>query len=429
MKAVACVVLVVALAGAGSPAVAGAPPTGGFDPWLYLDRWLILEEPGDGRYTLGLERLAVDDLLGGSPGSEGTLPGIRFDSAFTERDRPAFDGLEPDWRLLSLKARASSRLWAGTLTEEAEVLGYGPPEPSGLASSDLAGPRLLRLNARGAWGRVESGMRFQSVSPGLEKVTGPAVKPDREELEAWLAARLGPLRLRVLAGELHDDVADDPRRGTTTRTQAGATAQWTMPSGSLFGLGLNHGRSERAAPLRGPERGRRWPTTDFDSLVASGYHYGGPRWDVTLASTYTMSADTGSPARKTALLSHDFSVSIRPTPAITLTPAVSLFEDAPRGAEAGSRSLSASLSVTLAPLADPLDLTLYGGYTRSRTADGAYDGQSLDTTASLVWHLRRSPPTATLSFQIGYDRYHDPASHGAGYEELTGLVTVRVAAF
>jgi hypothetical protein len=430
VRIVRCLARLAVLAAVAAPAVAGAQPGGRAGTWLSFDRWLVLDEPDAGRYTLGLEPLALtDDPPVGSPGADRPLPGLRFDSTFAEKDRPAFDGLPPGRRLLSLKARASLRLWAGTLTEETELLGYGPPEPADDVPSDETGPRLLRLGLTGAWGRLESGLRFQSVSPGIEKVTGAAVKPDQERLEAWLGVRSGRLRLRATVGELHDNVADDPHRAETRRADAGVTAEWTLPAGSTLGLGVVRGRSEVAGAVRGPARGRRSPTTDFESLVATVYHYGGPTWDLTLSSTYTQSADTGRPARETTFLSHDLSASLRPTPAVTLAPALSVFDDAPGGTGAGSQGVSASLSVAVAPLAGPLDLVLYGGYSRDWTTDDAFDGRTADAAASLVWHLRRSPPTVTLTFETGYDRYLDAASHGGDYETLRALVTLKIAAF
>ena len=415
MKLLECLALVLVLTGAGPPAAAGGP-----DAWLFLDRWLVADEPVDDRYTLGVGPLAA---------VEPAVPAVRLESTFAEKDRPALDGLPAAWRLLSLKARATSRLWAGTLSEDAEFLGYESPELADVAAADAAGPRLLRLGVVGTWGRVESGVRFESVSPGLEKVTGPGVKPDQERVEAWLALRLGPLSLQTVLDERHDNVLDDPRRASTTWTEHGVTARWTLPAGSLVSLALTRGEAQHAAPRRGPAPGRGSPAADVDSVVATVYHYGGPAWDLSLSSTYTASATVGRPVRETTALSHDASASFHPTPAIAVVPALGVYEETPTGAGAGVRGVSASMSISVAPLAGPLDLWLYGGFTRNQTTDDAYDGQSLDVSASLTWHLRRSPPTASLAFEVGYDGSVDAAARGTGYEELRGLVTLRIAAF
>ena len=83
----------------------------------------------------------------------------------------------------------------------------------------------------------------------------------------------------------------------------------------------------------------------------------------------------------------------------------------------------------MAPLTDALDLTLYGGYSRSRTTDGAFDGRTVTGAGSLVWHLRRLPPRATLALEVGYHRYLDAAAWSSRYEEAVGVVILRIASF
>ena len=125
---------------------------------------------------------------------------------------------------------------------------------------------------------------------------------------------------------------------------------------------------------------------------------------------------------------HDLSGSYRPIPSVCITPTLSFSQDDPSGG-AGNRYLSTSIAVAVAPPRSPLDVTLYGSYTRGYTTDQLWDARTLDALAILTWHLRRSSPTVGLSFEAGGSRYVDAIGGAGGYEELRGQVSLRIAGF
>jgi hypothetical protein len=393
---------------------------------FFFDRWLPIGVPGGGWYSLGHVALdRVDDLRSEPPApADNRTPRLRFASAVSETEPPAT--VATGWRLLKLQARASSYLWGGTVSGETDLLDYGPPDRVD-DGPGAASPRLLRVGLKGSWGGLDAAVRYESVSRGLEPIVGPTLKTDQEGSEAWLAARLGVLRLKASVGETWTNVADDAHQPRTTTTQGALALELTLPTASLVSVSVSRGNVVLCAPTESGGA-RRLAAHEVDSLVATLYHWGGPEWAMTLSTTYAVSAELGRLGPESAAVSHDLSASYQPIAALTIVPALSLGEQDPETG-VGSRYQSASLTVTAAPLVGPLDLTLFGAWTRSHTTDGAYDGRTVNASASLVLNLRQSAPRTTLALQAGYSRDFDAASRLSGYEEVRGLVLLRIAAF
>jgi hypothetical protein len=388
---------------------------------LVLDRWAVLDAA---RYSVGLVRLyRIADLLAEPPEEETAISDVRFHASVTEKDREPADGL----RLLDLRAQASSPLWGGSLLGETRALGFGAADYPLPAEPDRH-PHAVQMRAKGTWPWLESGVAFQSVTPGLEKFTGAATKPDREGGEMWVAVGPGQLRLRATVAEVSDNVLGEPSRPRTTRTDARLALEVTLRSGSLVSLAAGQGTSIPSPAPRAPGGSRGLEAHDFESLVLTLSPYGGPQWDLTLTTTYTESQSRRQPDRETVSLVHDVSGSFRPIPSVCITPTLSFSQDDPSGG-AGNRYLSTSLAVTVAPPRTPLDLTLYGSYTRGYTTDRLWDARTLDALAVLTWRLRPSSPALALAFEAGGSRYVDAIGGAGGYDELRALVSVRISGF
>jgi hypothetical protein len=399
-------------------------------PRLDVGRWI--RDVRDGWYSVvpgDVDPAEREPLAEAPPGEPGPL-GQHVTSAFSIREPPAGLPAEPSWSLVHLSTRGWSRLpHGGTLTEALEILGYGGPEhgePTDLAE---AAPRLVRFRLEGSWGRLDSGLRVESVTAGLEKAAGPSAKPDQEGAEAWLGLRLGRLRLKASAEAFADNVRDDAERAQTATSRAGLTLELALPGDALLSLSGMHGGSTVAAPARADGTLLTPAPSEFDTVVASLYRYGGAQWDLWLSSSRTVET-TGRDDAGSTVTTHDLSASYRPTARVTLTPALSLSgHDAATAGTPGYQSLSASLTLVLARLVPEHDLTLYAGYSRSRTTDGAFDTRSVDGTVSLVRTLRRASPRATLAFELGYHHSLDAASGLRPAREAVAQVTLRLASF
>jgi hypothetical protein len=371
---------------------------------------------------------AMDDLLVEPPAAGGPLAGARFRSSFTEKDGTVVPGLQPEFRLFSYQARASWPVGDGAVvSSEADLLGFaggervdGPPVAQP--------PRMAKLHLTGAWAALESGVRVESASPGLETITDRGVQADQEGAEVWVALRLGMAGLRATAGHASDNVLEDRHRPRTTRTEGGLALELKLPDASLFSVGASEGAWVRLPARRatGPES--RWGKGELERLFATLYHHGGRRWNASLSTTYTEGTQSEPVGRASSMLSHYLTVSVQPTLSLGITPTLGVSQD-DSVSGAGSRTLWASLSVWAAPLAGPIDLTLYADWKRSRTLDDLYDGRSFYAGACLTWHLRRRAPTTALVFEAGYYRFLDAASGSGRYEDVAGQVVFKVAAF
>ncbi len=243
----------------------------------------------------------------------------------------------------------------------------------------------------------------------------------------WLEERAGPARLAVAATLTADNIADDPRRPRTARSEVGARLGLTLPFGPVVGVEYARGESVRRPPA--PRRDVAPPTRAFYDSVALSLYYWRPAWDVTASASVSPSEGPGGESVAT---SEELSLSYRPTSRLTITPALTLagvdYGSMVGGAPAGSRSVSASASVSLAPVFRAFDLTLYGGYSRSVTTDGLFDATTISTTASLIWRLGRLRvgPTS-LAFQLGHDRYLDAVYPGADTSNVYGQAVLTIA--
>jgi hypothetical protein len=243
-----------------------------------------------------------------------------------------------------------------------------------------------------------------------------------------VAVGLGQFRLRGTVAEVSDNLFRDPSRPRTTKTDARLALELRLPSGSLASLAVSQGTSVPSPAQHGAEGGRGLEARDFESLVLTLYRYGGPQWDFTLTTTYTESQGRRLRDGEMVSVVHDLSGSYRPIPSVSITPTLSFSQDDPSGG-VGNRYLSTSVAVAVAPPHHPLDLTLYGSYTRGYTTNQLWDARTLDALAILTWHLRRSSPTVGLSFEAGGSRYIEAIGGAGGYEELRGQVSLRVAGF
>ncbi|MGH7267674.1 MAG: hypothetical protein ACREMB_22890, partial [Candidatus Rokuibacteriota bacterium] len=391
---------------------------------LFFERRLIV--PGlAGALELDLE--GTEDLLFEPGGEIRRAPAVRFRSSFTEKDASVVPGAELEWRLLSYQARASWHLAGGAVSSEANLLGFAPDAPVDQAPTAPT-PRMAKLHLTGVFGALDGGVRLESVSPGLESVIGRHAGGDREGTDGWLALRLGRARLRASVGELSDNVLEDRHRSRTTREEAGLAVELTLPRGLFLSAGASRGTWDREPARRATGREARWGAGDFDRLFATLYYYGGPRWNVSLSSSDTASAESEPVGRVSGSVSHSLSLSLQPAPSLGITPTVGLSRD-DTDAGTGSRTVWTSLSLWAAPLAGPLDLTVYADSNRSHTLDAVYDGRSVYAGAGLTWHLRRRAPTATLGLEAGYYRYLDAASGSGRYEETVAQVVFKLAAF
>jgi hypothetical protein len=359
------------------------------------------------------------------PASTTSYQGITWKSSFEQREAGAHDG----WTLIGWRAGASSTLWPGVLTGNVDLLAVEAPNSVGL---DTEARRGLRLAVKEAWGPVTLGARVESARPGLEGVTEGRVKTETEGAEAWVEGREGPAGLRLSGGQFWDNLANYPWQPRTTKTQGGAAADAALPVGLTLKLSYQGGVAESEP---GP-RPRGLTTvgssgSTFHNLTSS-LSRSGPAGALTISSSYVPSRDVRDPQRETQSISHDLSATLRLPASITITPALGIAEDTYEWSDARSQTTGASVSVSCPSVLEGVDLKVSGSYARSQmTGDiGDTDNGTAGAAAGVLWRLRRAARVKTsLAFEVGSNHYIDKVTTAAGYAEVHGVVTLRIASF
>jgi hypothetical protein len=349
--------------------------------------------------------------------------GISWKSAFEEREAGTHDGRT----LIGWRARASSPLWSGTLTGDVNVLAIEPPQSIGLGTESR---RWLRLAIKESWGPLTLGVRVESASAGLERVSEGRLKGETEGGEVWLEGQEGPARLRLSGGQFWDNLAAYPWQPRTTRTQAGAALDVWLPAGVALNVAYQNGLAERAPGPR--PRSAQAATAGASAFhsVATSLSCGGAAWSLTVSSTYAPSTDVRDPERETISLSHDVSATLRALPSVTITPALTVAEDTYEWSGTRSQTTSASVSVSWTSVLEGVDLTVSGSYARNHASEELYDATAISATAGLIWRLRQGSLGGTsVAFQVGSNHYFDKVTALAGYSEIYGMVTLRIASF
>ena len=447
------VVLSVGAAYAGAlwpvdPGVAERPPD--------LPSWLIASRLGrplddtardDAMVGAGLSDLGAVLLRDAPPTAIDPDPLTLRTSGEDSTDLRSLLGRGERWHLMSFGANANARPQEVKVTAYGAVaylpsllaprldggLGFGPASVPGatfgLGLDDPEEPVSLGFKGELGGLGLEGGAEYRSVGKRLERVvTGPASQKDREGTEVWLAQRLGLLRLKLSQSDLSDNVDRDPALPRTSRTQTAVSAQLAPRAWPIFGLTYATGDSERAW-LTGEGRTRTIERQTFDSVAGSAY-YGGPRFDLSGTSTYSLSRDPGRSDRDMTSLYHDLSLTLRPINTIAVTPSVGSGVDRYDRASTSYQSGSASLLLTYTPTASRWSLWTLGAYTASQSSDRTVDGRTMSVSGGLAYGLGKIfGGRATVSVEAGYDRYVDGVYPDSSSRGTFGLVLLKVASF
>jgi hypothetical protein len=415
-----------------------------------LPSWLIasrLGRPMDDDDTMGGGLRDLDAvLLREAPSSIQPDPLTLRTSAEDSSDLRSFLGRSERWHLMSFGANAGSRpqevrisaygavayLPSLSLTRPDGGLGFGPATAPGaafgLGLDDPEEPVSLGFKSQLGTLGLEGGADYRSVGKRLERVVGgPASQQDREGTEAWVAQRLGLLRLKVAQSDLSDNVDHDPSLPRTTRTQTAVSALITPRAWPIFGLTYATGDSERV--WLGEGRPRTVQRQSFDNVAGSAY-YGTAWFDITGSSTYGFSRTPGRTDQDVTSLYHDLSVTLRPVKVFAVTPSVSNGVDRSEWGNTSYESGSMSLLLTYTPSASRLSLWTLGAYTTSQASDRTVDGRTMSVSAGLSYGLGAIlGAQSSVTLQAGYDRYVDSIYPDTSTRGAFGLVLFKVAAF
>jgi hypothetical protein len=292
-----------------------------------------------------------------------------------------------------VKALATSSIIDRLLTAEGELAyNSGSVEPS-LGIGDER-HRLLRFGLKGGWSDLSYGLEYRSVGKDFKHLAGPKVAADQEGGELWAEKQFGILSLQGSVSQLTDNVADDPTRPSTTRTQGGPTLNVALPSWPMLSFFHSGGALTTSGEHAGIEPQKGW----VNSFGASLY-YQASHWDMTLASTYSLSDITSRGS------------SIASSRVQTGTP---LF----------------SLGVNYRPSSLPVQLSTFGSYTGTKASDGYTDSSTFNLSTSLDWTLGESRTgKKTLSLGGTFNRYLDTIDPRSSNMDASVWLRLKIARF
>jgi hypothetical protein len=285
------------------------------------------------------------------------------------------------------------------------------------------------LSITGRLGDFEAGAQYRSVGKRLERLIGPppALK-DREGHEIWVAQRFGAVRFRLASSELTDNVDRNPALPRTTKDEGAVTTELALSGWPVLGLTFASGDATR---VRLTPEGRDRPPErhEFESLTASAYYHGGPRWNLTASTTFWRSRHVGRVDDDMAMLSQDLGLTLKPLEAFTVTPTLHLARERYASSGLGIESGTAGLTLTYAPRASRWSASSFVGYSATRARDASTDGRSLNVTGAITCGLGRWLPGASVSFEAGYDQYVDVAVPESASRAVSAFVFIRLARF
>jgi hypothetical protein len=304
---------------------------------------------------------------------------------------------------------------------------YRPLVPGELDGFDSGGSPLLRLAVNGSSGPFGYGVTYQSTGRELEGLATAQMKKDRRGGDVWAEGRLGVGRLRLSLAQYSDNVDEDPGRIQTTRTQGSLTVEVAPPSWPTLRLSYANGLAD-SRPVSGTEvaatPGR---TASLETLGASLNYHGGSSWDLSFSSGYSWKRPAGRESQESTEVTCDVSGTYRPTASITLTPAVSYWEERYAWVRDGMQAAAASLSVGYTP-SRVVTVSLHGSYGRTATDTGDVDGSTINVRSSLVWaYGKLARARESLALEVGYDRYLDAVYSGSSTQSLSALVLFRLS--
>lgn len=279
---------------------------------------------------------------------------------------------------------------------------------------------LFRLEYDPVWMGGAYGTDYRFVGKDFQGLITTDVPSDQERVTLWGKWRLGVVQMRTSLAEWWDNVDDDPNQPRMTTVQGEVALDIDLPA--LPRVDFTYARSAtESSDSHNPQR--YWQ----DTLGVTLY-YNRSLWQATLASMYATTTDRYQSDRGSATFHNEFSVLYHPIAAFTITPTVRYGTTWFRPSEAQTNTSAASLSLTYLQIFEALNVTVYGGYERTKSSDGYVHTRTLDTAATFGWDLGMSPlGEVGLSFKVVYNNYLDYIYDTTSSSDVLGEIRLRLA--
>ncbi|HXV79780.1 MAG TPA: hypothetical protein VEG60_07860 [Candidatus Binatia bacterium] len=298
----------------------------------------------------------------------------KHEHATAPRSNPLYD--EELRRYLNLVATSS----LGGFTGEAE-LSYSllNSSPGQCPCEDW--PRMVRVGLKNRWRGLRWGADYKSVDRGFVSIEGATIEQARDEGALWAEHRLGPFNIRGSIGESWEKLLD----GSGLRLTRGAMAS------------LNFDRSQ---------------------------------WGARFVSSYEWVEHGAGLNQETRVLTNMLSGSYRPFDFFWLNPNFSIKEERNPYTGARTETPRTELIFAYAPLRNSFKLTGSTSFARSFGSEGLNNVRTFGTTAAIAWRLGKFVGKDDfLSFNLNYNQQLDFLSPANSYNDLSGMLQLRITGF
>ena len=374
------------------------------------------------------------------PGPLSEPPSFRIDTSLSQKG--SFGIVDGMWNRVGYQSsrvdlQTGVRITVfGDLVYPAQQLPYSLDRDT----PDAISPQALNIGFKQAGQSLagqgwEYGLRYRSLDPRFEKFASSDLRSDEAGTEAWVGWRAGPLLLRGFASQTWNNLAETPNRDRTTELLGGSRMELELPPNTWLYLSYAQGTADRSRSfLTGGQRRRLGELPDpssssLEKMSVSLYHWD-TKWDISLSSSYAPSQDADRPDQEKVSVSQDLTLTIRPTEKIGSTLGLSIWQQREEWTGYRSEGGTASVFLWAGPFLTGHTLDLWGSYSRGRSNDGYWDGQSVSASATLSRRLGWTAlGDATLSMELGYNFYFDAASSSSSSDEVYGRIILKLFDF
>lgn len=268
----------------------------------------------------------------------------------------------------------------------------------------------LKQNLKG----FNYGVEYRYVGKNLndpnqfKKTTGTQTKVDlqndQQGVEIWGEKKIRSIGLKTFFSKFWDNVDRNPMHTQILTNKYGVEMKCkihSLPINFFF----SHLREESEDTIK--PGSSDYQEKQKETHAGFLYYCGGKAFNMTASSKYSHRQELLDKNKKTESFRHRISSSIRPVSNLTITPMLSFGEYRYWYGER-KENPSASLSINYSRIFNVVDLSLRGGYSKTRNTDGSQDAAALDTSVGLSWDATYSFfPKISCSLKLGYDQYYD----------------------
>ena len=304
-------------------------------------------------------------------------------ASYLEKREPApaatIDSRQPSLRRY-LNLVGSTSFGGTNLSGESELT-YGSDNTSPGDCECLDWPRMMRLGIKSRWQGFRFGADIKSVERGFVAISGAQSAEDRDEGQLWGEYNLGPFNLRGSITESWEELVDANRHRVTRAATTAVQLKRSVWSGTLSS---SYGLMEQ-----GPDLNQE--TTIFSSRLAGLY---------------------------------------RPFSVLSLGPTIGIKHEWDKVTGYRTETPMTEFAIVYTPIQDKFRLMGGTSFTRTFNRYALTDVTTIGTRAIMDWKIGKFlGGDDTLSLNFNYNRQRDLSSSGNSYDDLSGILQLRITGF